>query len=592
MSPSLLNPDVQGSSAGQSLADECAAPPPVRVLHLINGEHYAGAERVQDLLAMRLPEFGVEPALACLKPGRFAVLRRSQATPLYELPMRSRWDLRPAMKLARLLRVEGFDLLHTHTPRAALIGNIASRLCGVPMIHHVHGQTATEVRRRWWSGLMARVERISIARATAVVAVSATAARYMAAHGVAESRLRVVPNGVPAHDTLPSRSMPTAEWTLGTIALFRPRKGLETVLNALSLLRRQGFAVRLRAVGSFETAEYQDEVLRYAAGLELQAHVDWLGFQSDIDRQLAKMDLLVFPSLLAEGLPMVPLEAMAAGVPIVASRVDGVTDLVRDGIEGLLCAGRCRRVGRRRGADHSRHIRLANAPLARPSPAARGILRPRDGRRRRQALSGSHQTVNNCLASAEVLPDGSSVGSTAGEQPTNRRVRLFGMNVDPLRMPEAVARLLSWVDDDDRHCRYVVTPNADHAVLLQEHKSLRQVYADADLVLVDGMPVLLAAKLLRRGIPERVAGSDLVPALFNATSEQYLNRRGHSTDRQLRVYLLGRGPALRNERPRKSRSVGRACGSSAATVRPSVSKNGRKRTQLFSAPSRRPMPMW
>jgi glycosyltransferase involved in cell wall biosynthesis len=338
MPPSLLNPDVQASSAGQTVVDECDGVAPVRVLHLINGEHYAGAERVQDLLALRLPEFGVEPALACLKPGRFAVLRRSQATPLYELPMRSRWDMRPATKLARLLRLEGFDLLHTHTPRAALIGQIASRLSGVPMIHHVHGQTATEVRRRWWSGLMARVERMSISRATAVVAVSPTAARYMAAHGVAESRLRVVPNGVPAHDTLPARSLPTGEWTLGTIALFRPRKGLETVLNALSLLRRQGFAVRMRAVGSFETADYQDEVLRYAADLDLQAHVDWLGFQSDIDRQLAKMDLLVFPSLLAEGLPMVPLEAMAAGVPIVASRVDGVTDLVRDGIEGLLCA--------------------------------------------------------------------------------------------------------------------------------------------------------------------------------------------------------------------------------------------------------------
>ena len=338
----LLNAAAENNANSRNLAGdsdfvEDSPVETVRVLHLVNGEHYAGAERVQDLLALRLPEFGVEPALGCLKPGRFPILRRSQATPLHELPMRGRWDLRPASKLARLLRREGFDLLHTHTPRAALIGQLAAQLAGVPMIHHVHGQTATEVRRRWWSGLMARVERFSVTRAAAVVAVSPTAARYMAANGVAESRIRVVPNGVPAHDTLPTRTLPTGEWTLGTIALFRPRKGLETVLSALSLLRRQGFAARLRAVGSFETADYQREVLQYAADLKIEAHVDWLGFQSDIDRQLAKMDLLVFPSLLAEGLPMVPLEAMAAGVPIVASRVDVVTDLVRDGIEGLLC---------------------------------------------------------------------------------------------------------------------------------------------------------------------------------------------------------------------------------------------------------------
>jgi glycosyltransferase involved in cell wall biosynthesis len=337
MSYSLLHPEVEGYMADPELADMQNGNTPIRVLHLINGEHYAGAERVQDLLAVRLPEFGIEPALACLKPGRFPILRRSQATPLHELPMHGRWDLRPAIKLARLLRRGQFDLLHTHTPRAALIGQIASRLSGVPMIHHVHGQTATEVHRRWWSGLMARVERMSVSRAAAVVAVSRTAARYMAAHGVAGSRLRVVRNGVPAENALATRSTPTGEWTLGTIALFRPRKGLETVLNALSLLRRQGFAVRLRAVGSFETADYQREVMQYIAGLKIEAYIDWTGFQSDIDRQLAKMDLLVFPSLLAEGLPMVPLEAMAAGVPIVASRVDGVTDVVRDGIEGLLC---------------------------------------------------------------------------------------------------------------------------------------------------------------------------------------------------------------------------------------------------------------
>ena len=71
-----------------------------------------------------------------------------------------------------------------------------------------------------------------------------------------------------------------------------------------------------------------------------------------------------------------------------------------------------------------------------------------------------------------------------------------------------------------------------------EHEGLRQAYADADLVLVDGMPVLLAAKLLRRGIPERVAGSDLVPALFAAGSRR-ASDESEPFARELRVYLLG-----------------------------------------------------
>ena len=65
----------------------------VRVLHIINGEHYAGAERVQDLLGVRLNEFGYEAGFVCMKPGQFPALRQAIHQPLYEVPMRSRWDL-------------------------------------------------------------------------------------------------------------------------------------------------------------------------------------------------------------------------------------------------------------------------------------------------------------------------------------------------------------------------------------------------------------------------------------------------------------------------------------------------------------------
>lgn len=146
--------------------------------------------------------------------------------------------------------------------------------------------------------------------------------------------------------------------------------------------------------------------------------------------------------------------------------------------------------------------------------------------------------MNDCIASPDVFPNGPNIGAMR----IARRVRLFGFDVDPLRMPEAVARLLDWIDDDDRRCRYVVTPNVDHAILFQENAGLRQAYADAELVLVDGMPVLLAAKLLQRGIPERVAGSDLVPALFDAASRRFCG--DCTTAHQLRVYLLGAAPGV------------------------------------------------
>ncbi len=111
-----------------------------------------------------------------------------------------------------------------------------------------------------------------------------------------------------------------------------------------------------------------------------------------------------------------------------------------------------------------------------------------------------------------------------------KRARLFGFEVDPLRMPEAVAEVLRWVAERDGKCRYVVTPNADHAVVYQENERLRAAYAGASLILVDGMPLLLAAKLLRRGVPERVPGSDLVPAIFTAASSCHCSAAANLDD--------------------------------------------------------------
>jgi glycosyltransferase involved in cell wall biosynthesis len=123
---------------------------------------------------------------------------------------------------------------------------------------------------------------------------------------------------------------------LGTIALFRPRKGMEVLLDALAKLRAQGSPVRLRAVGGFETPEYEREVKRLAEKLGLADSVEWTGFTEDVDGALAEMDVFVLPSLFGEGLPMVLLEAMAAGVPVVATRVEGVPEALRDHCEGLL----------------------------------------------------------------------------------------------------------------------------------------------------------------------------------------------------------------------------------------------------------------
>lgn len=111
-----------------------------------------------------------------------------------------------------------------------------------------------------------------------------------------------------------------------------------------------------------------------------------------------------------------------------------------------------------------------------------------------------------------------------------RRIQLFGVEIDALRMAEAVEQVLAWIERADDRCRYAVTPNVDHVVMLQSHAELRAAYAAADLALADGAPLVAVSRLLGCRLPQRVAGSDLVPALFEAA---------HQRDCPLRVFLLG-----------------------------------------------------
>lgn len=116
-----------------------------------------------------------------------------------------------------------------------------------------------------------------------------------------------------------------------------------------------------------------------------------------------------------------------------------------------------------------------------------------------------------------------------------RRIELLGVELDPLTMRQAVDTVLEWTRSADYcRCRYVVTPNVDHIVLLQHHAGLQAAYEEADLILADGAPVVWASHLLGRSLPDRIPGSDLTPAIFAAVP----------SDQVLRVYLLGAMPGV------------------------------------------------
>ena len=311
-----------------------------KVLHLVNGEHFSGAERVQSHLGRCLREFGVEADFACVKPGKFAEVLREHGRDwgrCHDAEMASRFDLRAALRVRTLARVYGYDLLHAHTPRTAMIASAASFLSGLPWVYHVHSPASRDSANRVGNMINGWVERWSLSGCSHLITVSNSLKRDCLEQGYFDDQVTVVHNGVPTIRPQRLRApSPGGTWKLGMIALMRPRKGLEVVLDALAHLRNEGHLITLRCIGPFETETYRHEIELRISQLGLEKQIEWVGFTNDVPAELAKIDAMVLPSLYGEGLPMVVLEAMAAAVPVIATRVEGTPEAISDGIEGLL----------------------------------------------------------------------------------------------------------------------------------------------------------------------------------------------------------------------------------------------------------------
>lgn len=315
----------------------------LHVLHIVNGEHFAGAERVQSHLGRCLPDLGVRADFVCVKPGRFAdMLDQRDGTQehwghCHRIPMRRRWDRSCVNKLIDIVEKERVHLLHAHTPRTAMISSATSDITGIPWIYHLHSPASRDGSQWIRNRINAWVEQRSLRNVLHQIAVSSSLKSDITAACVDPDSVTVVFNGVPAiRPPRESRPIVGGPWTLGMIALMRPRKGLEIAIDAIADLESRGVDVNLRCIGPFETDAYRRQIDARIRDRQIGHRIEWLGFTNDVPSELSRLDAMVLPSLYGEGLPMVVLESMAAGTPVIATRVEGTPEAVQHGVEGLL----------------------------------------------------------------------------------------------------------------------------------------------------------------------------------------------------------------------------------------------------------------
>ncbi len=305
----------------------------IRVLHVINGEYYAGAERVQDLLALNLPSFDCQAGFACVKPDQFSAMRQCRDVPLDAVPSKHPWDRQAIRQIADLVQDGQYDLLHSHTPRSAWAALAAGRITGRPVVHTMHDMFlahADNLARQLFN--LYTIHRLRAADYVTTVSPETLQLAERLHLGKSRSMIR---NGVPVAADFHEREQPT-EWVLGTVCLIRPCKGIEVLVRAMARLRDRDRPVKAVVVGTFYTPEYEQEIRALIESLGVGESVQLAGFSNDVPAFLRTFDLFALPSVGPEGLPMVLLEAMAHGLPTIGSNVPGVGDVLRDQVDGRI----------------------------------------------------------------------------------------------------------------------------------------------------------------------------------------------------------------------------------------------------------------
>ena len=313
----------------------------MKVLQIIPSLDRSGAEKQMTLLACGLPKEEFQSAVCVLtRSGPYAEDLKRAGIPLFEIGKKRKLSLRAYQRLKAVIRAFRPDIVHTWIFAANAYGRRAAAACGVPKI--VCGERCADLWKQPWH---LAVDRALARKTDRIVANSAGVREYYTARGIPASLFEIIPNAavplppstVTKEELLRRLGVPLSDgaplpFLIGLVARLWPQKRVRDAIWTAEQLKFTGLDFHLVVIGD---GPERENLLRYRDEIRITDRVHFIGHRGDVFNFLPHFDLLWSVSGY-EGLSNAVLEAMSAGVPVVASDIPGHRELVLPGKTGVL----------------------------------------------------------------------------------------------------------------------------------------------------------------------------------------------------------------------------------------------------------------
>ncbi|HSJ30225.1 MAG TPA: glycosyltransferase family 4 protein [Longimicrobiales bacterium] len=309
------------------------------VLHLINTAGPGGAETVFENIVRYLPRDRWRSVPVVRNEGWLPDRLREAGHEPVILGSRTRHDVAYYSALRSLIRERGIDLVHAHYFGPAVSAGLLGLLCGIPAVATLHGTGDLSPNESFRALKLAAVRR----GVTRLIFVSAPLRdSYLPRLGIDRRRAVVIPNGVEPHFFRPTVSRAVRaeigagpeDFVIGSVGNIRHAKGYDLLLRAVAELIPELPHLRLVIAGD-DGAGLKRDLDALSSHLRLSGRVHFLGFRPDVRDVLSALDLFVVSSR-TEGFSIAAVQAMAAGLPVLATRSGGPEMILQDGMSGVL----------------------------------------------------------------------------------------------------------------------------------------------------------------------------------------------------------------------------------------------------------------